>query len=411
MTKLKDLNLDRHNANKGSAKGQKLIVGSIQRNGFGRSGLLDAKGNVIAGNKTTEAAAEVFGVEAEPIIIETDGKRPVYVKRTDLNLDDPDPNNPARRLAYEDNLTSHFSFELDPSIVMADIEAGFDFEAIDITIPDLGSMLKGAAAELLRKNGAGRDVEPQIDKAQQLKEKWGVELGQLWQLGEHRLICGDCTDKATVERVMRGERARLEFSDPPYEFETRGGGIREDAAHMDAIERAGINTFDPLSLTLLAVTSVFCCNKTLIPSYIELAKSNNQSWDLCFYKKENTPPNFGGHLMTDTEYLPVIGKQGPNRGMEKEVYSKGYIGGLDDGHLVAWQKPVKLVEKFVRLFSNYQDIILDRFVCSGTTLIACENLNRRCRAIEIDPGYVAVSLQRWADLTGKTPQLLENLES
>jgi hypothetical protein len=150
MTSLGSLHPDKRNANKGTAKGQKQIVGSIQRNGFGRSGLIDLHGNIIAGNKTAEAAAEVFGVDVEPIIVETDGRRPVYVKRTDLDLTDPDPNNPARRLAYEDNLSSHFSFQLDPAQVMADIEAGFNFEAIDITLPDLGEMLDKATAELLR---------------------------------------------------------------------------------------------------------------------------------------------------------------------------------------------------------------------------------------------------------------------
>lgn len=149
-TKLKDLTPDKRNANKGSARGQKQIVGSIQRNGFGRSGLLDAKGNIIAGNKTTEAAAEVFGVEVEPIIVETDGKRPVYVKRLDLDLNDPDPNNPARRLAYEDNFTQHFSFELDPAVVMADIEAGFDFEAIDVNSDELEDMIKGAGEAVIK---------------------------------------------------------------------------------------------------------------------------------------------------------------------------------------------------------------------------------------------------------------------
>ena len=63
---------------------------------------------------------------------------------------------------------------------------------------------------------APEDVEPQIDKAEELREKWGVELGQLWKLGEHRLICGDCTDKAVVDRVMGGEKAELLFTSPPY---------------------------------------------------------------------------------------------------------------------------------------------------------------------------------------------------
>lgn len=148
--KLSDLSKDKRNANKGTTKGQKMIVNSIQQNGFGRSGLLDKHGNIVAGNKTTEAAGEVFGVDVEPLIIETDGKQPVYVKRVDLDLDDPDPNNPARRLAYQDNMASYFSFDLDPAIVMADIEAGFDFEAIDLTLPELGELLGKATDELLQ---------------------------------------------------------------------------------------------------------------------------------------------------------------------------------------------------------------------------------------------------------------------
>jgi DNA modification methylase len=253
----------------------------------------------------------------------------------------------------------------------------------------------------------GADAEPQIDKAEELRQKWNVQSGQMWQLGEHRIICGDCTDRAVVERVMGGEKARLEFSDPPYDFETKGGGVLSKSNHMAAIEKAGINKFDPLSIQLLSETSVFCCNKNLVPVYIELANKNNVSWDLCFYKKENTPPNFGGHLMTDTEYLPVIGKQSPNSGMEKELYSKAYIGGLDENHKVAWQKPIGLVEKFVKLFSKQNEIVIDRFLCTGTTLIACENLSRKCRAVEISPAYVAVAIQRWVDVTGKEPILLD----
>lgn len=145
--RIKDLKPDSRNANKGTAKGQKMIIRSIQEDGFGRSALLDKNNQIIAGNKTTEAAAEVFGVDVEPIIIETDGKRPVYVKRTDLDLDDP--HGAARRLAYRDNLSSHFSFGLDAAQVMADIEAGFDFEAIDVGLADLGEVLEKTANALL----------------------------------------------------------------------------------------------------------------------------------------------------------------------------------------------------------------------------------------------------------------------
>ena len=251
------------------------------------------------------------------------------------------------------------------------------------------------------------DAEPQVDRAAELQEKWRTATGQLWKLGEHRLLIGDCTVRENVERLMGGDRARFEFSDPPYEFETGGGGVLKEAQHMKDIKAAGINEFDPASIELMTDTAVFCCNKKLVPAYIELANRNNQAWDLCFYKKENTPPNFGGHLMTDTEYLPVIGKQSPNSGMEKNAYSKAYIGGLDEDHLVAWQKPIGLVEKFIKLFSNNGEIIIDRFACTGTTIIAAHNLKRRCYAMEISEKYSAVILERFQTATGITPELIK----
>lgn len=158
--KLKDIHPDKRNANKGTARGQKQIIGSIQRNGFGRSGLLDKDGNIIAGNKTTEAAAEVFGVDVEPIIVETDGKRPVYVQRSDLDLSDPNPNNPARRMAYEDNLASKFSFELDTEQVMSDIESGFNFEAIDVA--NLSDIIENMSSLSVDFNPS--EDQPRLDK-------------------------------------------------------------------------------------------------------------------------------------------------------------------------------------------------------------------------------------------------------
>ena len=162
--KLTDLVQDSRNANRGTARGQKMIVASLSEDGFGRSGLLDKNNKLIAGNKTAEASAEVFGVDVEPIIVDTDGTRPVFVRRTDLDLD---TDAAARRLAYRDNLASHFSFDLDPQIVLADMEAGFDFEAIDISLPDLGELLGDKAFG----QSETTDTEPQIDRAEELRQQ------------------------------------------------------------------------------------------------------------------------------------------------------------------------------------------------------------------------------------------------
>ena len=99
-------------------------------------------------------------------------------------------------------------------------------------------------------------------------------------------------------------------------------------------------------------------------------------------------------MMTDVEYLMLLGKQSPNSGLEKQDYSKVYQGDRDIDSLVPWQKPIGLVNKFLKLYSKKNDNVLDRFGCTGTTMIACEQLSRQCRMIEIEPKYCAVILER-----------------
>ncbi len=95
--------------------------------------------------------------------------------------------------------------------------------------------IAGSVAQVLNvdvdgKGDAGADTEPQIDRAEELREKWGVQPGDLWQLGEHRLICGDCTDAAVVARVMGGEKANGCFTSPPYAMQRAAiyGGVPVD---------------------------------------------------------------------------------------------------------------------------------------------------------------------------------------
>ena len=78
----------------------------------------------------------------------------------------------------------------------------------------------------LHKDDEPLDAEPQISRAEELRKEWGTELGQMWQCGDHRVICGDCTDPAVVARVMQGERADMVFTDPPYNANYEGGGVK-----------------------------------------------------------------------------------------------------------------------------------------------------------------------------------------
>lgn len=421
--KLSDLTPDNRNANKGTAKGQKAIVNSIQRSGAGRSIVVDKHGQIIGGNKTAEAIAEVFGAETEVQVIETDGKRLLVHKRTDLDLSDPSPNNPARQLAYADNLTSWASFELDPAQVMADIEAGFDFEAVDISLPDLGELLGKAANELLAGDNSGQDTEPEIDKAEELRVKWGVEPGQLWQLGDHRLICGDCTDPAVVARVMGGEKAALCVTDPPYGVEyadknkwlnaiSRGNRIQtpieNDHASKDDTQAMWKAAFEQMGNTLHPGGVVYCfmpqggdqmmmmmmmMGAGIEPRHELIWLKNNHVLGRVDYAYKHEPILYawkdGGHKFYGDFQTSILEYPKPLK---------------SDMHPT--MKPVPLIEKLTSNSSKPDEVVYEPFSGSGTTIIACENLGRRCRAIEISPGYVAVSLQRWADHTGKTPQLV-----
>ena len=168
---------------------------------------------------------------------------------------------------------------------------------------------------------------------------------------------------------------------------------------MKQVRENGVDSFDPSKLTLYSDTNVYCHNKPLIKKYIQLAEENGQPYDLCFYLKTNTPPNYGGHMMTDCEYIAIIGQQAPAKGYEKELYSKCYVGNKDSDNDLSYSKPIGLCAKFIKLYSREK--VLDLFGGSGSTLIACEQTNRRCFMMELDPKYVDVIINRWEQFTGK----------
>ena len=226
-----------------------------------------------------------------------------------------------------------------------------------------------------------------------------VKLGDIWQLGRHRLMCGSSLLQTDIDKLLGGVKCELTFTDPPYQLETQGGGILKKANSMKQIKQNGVDTFDPSMLILQSETNIYCHNKPLIKKYIELAETNNQPYDLCFYKKLCTVPNYKGHMMTDCEYIAIIGKQDPNKGLPKETYSKCYIGKKDNDNELSYSKPVELCAKYIRLYGKND--ILDLFGGSGSTLIACEQLNRKCYMMELDPKYCDVIIKRWETFTGK----------
>lgn len=286
---------------------------------------------------------------------------------------------------------------LDPLTNMANTDA----ELLDSLLRDVQTSdehLMDMLSELAEESGLYfgeqpdpvEDVEPQIDRAEELREKWGVELGQLWQLGEHRLICGDCTDAAVVERVMGGEKADTLVSDPPY-------GIGYKYAEYDDTDNAQNLELVQKAWHLGPAPKVWTCGLSNLSRDL---RWNAKAKVLCWWRKFARARNGLGGAST-WEPILVVGVSGGTLPNDHIEMMTDRVEGLLDLHTCP--KPIGLFTHLIRHLAG--NIVYDPFLGSGTTLIACEQLGRQCRAVEISPGYVAVAIQRWADATGGTPRV------
>jgi len=279
-----------------------------------------------------------------------------------------------------------YEYMAEAELDFVDVADSFSFPEIDIDHFE-ASYFKDVVPDNNKE-----DEVPSVPKTPRTK------LGDLIELGNHRLLCGDSTIKENVDKLMGGEKADMVFTDPPYKFEPKGGGVLKDSASMKQVIKNKVHDFNPESLRLHAGVNIFFHNKSLIGDYIELAKRNNKSYDLAIYHKTNTAPNYSGHLMTDIEYIAIIGKLDPRKGYDKNLYSKLYSGNKDPKNNLSYSKPVELCEKFTSLYSD--KTVLDTFGGSGSTLIACEKTKRKCFMMEIDPHYADVIIQRYVDYSG-----------
>ena len=318
---------------------------------------------------------------------------------------------------------------LDPIAAMA----AADREQLDALLHGVNSddeRVQEMLADLAEREGLEYGEEPpedpgaQIDKAEELRVKWGVESGQLWELGEHRLICGDCTDRAVVKRVMGDSVCRLVWTDPPYgvnygdkldvsnSMGYRVRHIENDALPPDQLEELVRNALKNCCDSSLPGSAAYvaCPAGTLLPTMIAsfVGSGFDFHWGLVWvkdqlvlgrgdyhFKHENILYGWrdgaAHYFIDDRTQTSVFEYPRPKRSEEHPT-----------------MKPPELVEHMLRNSSEDGDIVADPFLGSGTTLVACERLGRKCRAIEISPAYCAVAIQRWVDMTGGIPVLLES---
>src|SRR5438128_1526474 len=196
LSTLSDLTPDPGNLRRHSPRGLALLTQALREVGAARSVVADEDGTVLAGNLTVQAAQQA-GI-AKVKVVEADGSELVVVRRTGLSPE------AKVKLALFDNRVPELS-DFDPALLAGLQQQDFDLSPF-WTDEELSALLAGAGQST---GTPAEDPGPQLDKAEELREHYGVQPGQLWQLGEHRVLCGDATKREDVERVLSGQRADM----------------------------------------------------------------------------------------------------------------------------------------------------------------------------------------------------------
>ena len=398
MGNISDLRFDEKNFNDHSEYGMSLLEKSLQDFGAGRSILIDKNNNIIAGNGIIEAAGNI-GLE-DMQIVETTGDKIVAVKRTDIELN----SKKGRGLAMADNATSAANLSWNKGNI-EEVSEQFDLDPGEW----ISDWDKDEAAEV------EEDEAPEVNESEPAKS----ELGKVYQLGNHRLMCGDSTDAGSVAILMDGQKADLWLTDPPYNVDIgQGGGSivsmrkqnhRTDGATImnDKMDSEKFREFlfgafsaavenmrdgavfyiwhsdtEGLNFRKACKESGLQVRQCLIWAKDQLIMGR---WDYqskhepCLYGwKSGAPHNW----YSDRKQTTLLEFERPKRSEEHPT-----------------MKPVALFSYQIQNSSKKGDVVLDTFGGSGTTLIACEQLGRKCYTMELDPKYCDVIRKRYWKFT------------
>lgn len=252
------------------------------------------------------------------------------------------------------------------------------------------------------------DEAPEVDEEAEPITK----LGDIWQLGKHRLVCGDSTDKETVELLMNGNKADMVFTDPPYGIDVVSGnkvGVNKPFGNVGGNNIVKANEY--MSIKGDDTTDTARLNYEIIKDLSEnqIIFGGNYFTDFlppkacwCIWDKENTG-NFADVEMAWTSF-----DKGAKlyRWLWNGLCRKGERSIEGKSRVHPTQKPVGLIAEILKDFTKENDIILDCFGGSGSTLIACEQIDRQCYMIEYEAHYCDVIIKRWETLTGEKAVLI-----
>lgn len=384
-----------NNSRKHSDEQVAQIAASIKEFGWTNPILVDGTSGIIAGHGRLLAARKL-GMDKVPVIelahLSDTQKKALIIADNKLALN-ADWDTELLQIELKELLDDDFSLDL----------LGFDAKELDALL---------------------NAIEPTVgltdeDAVPDAPDEPKTKPGDIYVLGNHKLMCGDSTSIDAVEKLMDGDVAELVFTDPPYRMEVEGGSnqlVGRAAAKLGEMIKH-LCEFDPVAF-LNTLPTVFkkntlnayiFCNKDLVPDYLHWAVESGYAFNILFWKKPNAIP-LGGQHRPDVEYLLVFRKSAVwNNGLKDVNYSKCLEHGRDIGKDHPTKKPVELIENQLKISSTPNSVVLDFFGGSGSTMIAAEKLGRCARIMELDPKYCDVIVKRWEEFTGKQAILLSDI--
>jgi DNA modification methylase len=378
MEHISDLKFDHKNARKRTDSSARLIQESLQRYGAARSIVIDEDNRILAGNGTIEAA-KALGL-AKLKVVEAAGDEIIAVRRSGLSEDDK------VGLALADNRAAELS-DWDAEMLQQlseehDIAPWFEQEDLDALLQEVEQL------EPVEGNTDPDEVpEPPAEPI--------TKPGDLWILGNHRLLCGDSTNIQHVERLMDGNGVDLIFTDPPYNVAFNGRSGKHDVIKNDNLSTEDFDQFIGEVLqtikTLNAPAYYIWCNWKF---YATLQRE--LEYKSCIVWAKNVF-GMGVNYRHQHEFCLFNGSIDEDIKNESDLWEVK----KDTNYVHPTQKPVALSQ---RALGNHRRAknVLDLFGGSGSTLIGCETMKRRAFVMELDPRYCDVIVKRWEDFTGNT---------
>lgn len=362
------------------------LKSQIKELGLYKPFVITKDGTVLGGNMRLKACADLGITDVECVVVNA----PTEELRIKYALADND-----RAGYYEEDQLAELILSI-PDINLDDYKL------------DLGTP---TSVEDLLKQFA---PEPEEDEAPEVSQDEPVsKLGEVYQLGRHRLMCGDSTKIEDVEKLMDGKKADMVFTDPPYNIAYEGGSKKRDMIENDKVA-------DFYQFLLDAYTSMFTFTKGGAAFYVCHADSERVNFTKAFkdaggylssviiWAKNNATFGRSDYFWRHEPILYGWNASGSHQWFGNR--KQDTIWNIDrpsrsDEHPT--MKPIELIARAVNNSSKSDDIVMDIFLGSGSTLIACEQTNRTCFGMELDPRYCDVIRKRYAKFIGKEDEWQE----